>query len=180
MLDNTEDILEKFAKRVIQQSRTRLTKGKMNVNKSLYNSLKYKIDTTPSSFIIHFLMNEYGSYVDRGVKGTKSNYVENKKTPFSYKPSSNLIGLEAATGTFGKWAKKKGFRLRDPKGKYAKGTYKSIGFIIAQSIKKKGIRATHFFTRSFEQAYEKLPKEIIEAYKLDLEEFISSSTYQTK
>lgn len=172
MLDNTEDILEKFAKRVIQQSRTRLTKGKMNVNKSLYNSLKYKIDTTPSSFVIHFLMNEYGSYVDRGVKGTKSNYVENKKTPFSYKPSSNLIGLEAATGIFGKWAKKKGFRLRN-KGKFAKGTYKSIGFIIAQSIKKKGIRATHFFTRSFEQAYEKLPKEIIEAYKLDLEQFIS-------
>ena len=56
MLDNTEDILEKFAKRVIQQSRTRLTKGKMNVNKSLYNSLKYKLDTTPGSFIIHFLM----------------------------------------------------------------------------------------------------------------------------
>ena len=180
MLDNTEDILEKFAKRVIQQSRTRLTKGKMNVNKSLYNSLKYKLETTPSSFIIHFLMNEYGSYVDRGVKGTNSNYVENKKTPFSYKPSSNVIGLEAKTGIFGKWAKKKRFRLRDPKGKYAKGTYKSIGFIIAQSIKKKGIRATHFFTRSFEQAYEKLPKEIIEAYKLDLEEFISSSTYQTK
>ena len=176
MLDNTEDILEKFAKRVIQQSRTRLTKGKMNVDKKLYNSLKYDLKVYPTAFMLQFLMEDYGAFVDEGVKGTKSNYIENKKTPFSYKESSNLIGLEAATGVFGKWAKKKGFRLRDPKGKFAKGTYKRMGFILAQSIKKKGIKATHFFSRSFEQTYDKLPKELIDAYKLDLEEFLTSTT----
>lgn len=175
MLDNTEDILEKFAKRVIQQSRTRLTKGKMNVDKKLYNSLKYDLKVYPTAFMLQFLMEDYGAFVDEGVKGTKSS-AKAPNSKFRYKESSNLVGLEAATGVFGKWAKKKGFRLRGPKGKFAKGTYKRMGFILAQSIKKKGIKATHFFSRSFEQTYDKLPKELIDAYKLDLEEFLTSTT----
>lgn len=175
MLNNTEDILEKFARRVIQQSRTRLTKGKMNVDKKLYNSLKYNLKVYPSAFILQFFMAEYGKFVDEGVKGTKSS-AKAPNSKFRYKQSSNLVGLEAATGVFGKWAKKKGFRLRDAKGKFAKGTYKRMGFILAQSIKKKGIKATHFFSRSFEQTYKKLPDELIQAYKLDLEEFLTHTT----
>ena len=58
MLNNTEDILEKFAKRVIQQSRTRLTKGKMNVDKKLYNSLKYNLKVYPTAFMLQFLMED--------------------------------------------------------------------------------------------------------------------------
>ena len=41
-LKETKKELEKFAKFVIQQARSNLTKGKKNVNKKLYNSLKYK------------------------------------------------------------------------------------------------------------------------------------------
>lgn len=175
MLNNTEEILEKFAKRVIQQSRTRLTKGKMNVDKKLYNSLRYDLKVYPTAFMLNFFMEEYGMFVDKGVKGTKSS-AKAPDSKFRYKPSSNLVGLEAATGVFGKWAKKKGFRLRDAKGKFAKGTYKRMGFILAQSIKKKGIKASHFFSRSFEQTYEKLPNELIQAYKLDLEEFLTHTT----
>lgn len=175
MLNNTEDILEKFAKRVIQQSRTRLTKGNMNVDKKLYNSLKYDLKVYPTAFMLQFLMEDYGKFVDEGVKGTKSS-AKARNSRFKFRDSSNLVGLEAATGKFSKWAKKKGFRLRDAKGKFAKGTYKRMGFILAQSIKKKGIKATHFFSRSFEQTYNKLPDELIEAYKLDLEEFLTSST----
>jgi hypothetical protein len=55
VLNNTEDILEKFAKRVIQQSRTRLTKGKMNVDKKLYNSLKYDLKVYPTAFILQLI-----------------------------------------------------------------------------------------------------------------------------
>ena len=67
MLDNTEDILRGFAKRVIQQSRTRLTKGKKNSSKELYNSLKYDLKTSANAFILNFFMEEYGIYQDKGV-----------------------------------------------------------------------------------------------------------------
>ena len=40
-LQDTRDILNSFAKYVIQQSRSNLTKGKKNVSKALYNSLDY-------------------------------------------------------------------------------------------------------------------------------------------
>ena len=61
MLDNTEDILRGFAKRVIQQSRTRLTKGKSNYNKKLYNSLDFDLTVAGNMFILKFLMEEYGT-----------------------------------------------------------------------------------------------------------------------
>ena len=39
MLNNTQTALDKFSKGVVKQSRTRLTKGKKNVTKNLYNKL---------------------------------------------------------------------------------------------------------------------------------------------
>ena len=70
-LQDTRDILNSFAKFVIQQSRSNLTKGKKNVSKALYNSLDYKILSDNSGFILQFLMEEYGAYQDQGVSGTK-------------------------------------------------------------------------------------------------------------
>ena len=43
--------LEKYAKYVIQQSRSNLTKKKNNASKQLYNSLEYKIKGDKISFL---------------------------------------------------------------------------------------------------------------------------------
>ena len=43
MLKNVQQELNRFAKYVISQSRTNLTKGKKNVSKELYNSLDHKL-----------------------------------------------------------------------------------------------------------------------------------------
>ena len=107
-LKETKDILNKFAKYVIQQSRTNLTKGKKNSSKALYNSLAYNIKETSKGVSIEFLMDEYGIYQDKGVSGKKKKY----DTPFSYKdkmpPSSALD----------KWAVRRGIAPRDKSGKF--------------------------------------------------------------
>ena len=59
---------------VIQQSRSRLTKGRKNVNKKLYNSLDGEVKVYPNSFSLSFYMEEYGVYQDKGVSGTKKKY----------------------------------------------------------------------------------------------------------
>ena len=118
-------------------------------------------------------MEEYGVYQDKGVKGVKNNYVENRNTPFSYKTSSNLLGVEAATGSLRKWAKYKGLKFRDVKGRYL--SYKSIGFILARSIKNKGLKASFFFTKPFKKAYEDLDDRLKEAYGLDMVDFMEFS-----
>ena len=70
-LQETKNTLNSFAKYVIQQSRSNLTKGKKNVSKKLYDSLGYNILSDNTGFILQFIMEEYGSYQDQGVSGTK-------------------------------------------------------------------------------------------------------------
>ena len=170
-LEETYEILRDFAKNVRKRSRYNLTRGKKNMSKELYDSLKYDTKVMKNSLSMSFFMNKYGMFQDRGVRGTKSG---KSLSGFSYKSSSNLIGFEAATGTFAKWAKHKRMQPRDKKGRF--GSYKTMGFILANSIKKKGIKPSMFFTKPFEQEFKKLPNELIEAYALDLENFINFTT----
>ena len=109
-------------------------------------------------------------FQDRGVKGVKSNYRVNKNSPFSYKENSNLIGLEYHTGVFAKFAKRMGMQPRNKKGQF--GSYKTMGFILANSIKNKGIKASMFFTKPFEQAFKRLPEEIANSLIKDITENI--------
>ena len=47
--------LEKYAKYVIQQSRSNLTRGKNNATKQLYNSLEYNIKGDKVSFLVKIM-----------------------------------------------------------------------------------------------------------------------------
>ena len=156
-LKETKDILNKFAKYVIQQSRTNLTKNKKNSSKSLYNSLDFKYKAVSEGIGIQFLMDEYGLYQDKGVSGKKKKY----NTPFSYKdkmpPSSALD----------KWSVRKGIAPRDKSGKFI--PRKSINFLIARSIYNKGIKPSLFFTKPFEKAYKDLPKDLVKGFINDIE-----------
>ena len=165
MLKNVQQELNRFSKYVIQQSRTNLTKGKKNSSKDLYNSLDYDLTVSPNSFALSFLMEEYGIYQDKGVSGKKVKY----NTPFSYKdkmpPPSKLD----------KWIVRKGLKgIRDKKGKFI--SRKSLQFMIARGIFNNGIKPSLFFTKPFKKAFDNLPKEIVEAYKLDVEELIKYTT----
>ena len=169
----TSNTLKRFAKYVIQQARTNLTKGKKNVNKELYNSLKFRdqdFKVSPNSIEFNIKMEKYGEFVDKGVKGVKSNYIENRESPFSYKQSSNLIGLENKTGTFAKWAKAKGLRYRNVKGQFL--SYKSMGFILATSIKNKGLKSSMFFTKPFEKGLKTLNAELEKSFAFDVATFM--------
>ena len=163
-LKETREALNNFGKFVVQQARARLTKGNKNVNKKLYNSLEYKPFNKDGSIGVEFYMEKYGKFQDQGVKGTKSNYIENKNSPFSYR--SNMPPPKA----FKDFIKRKGIKGRDKKGRFI--TNQSLQFLIARSVFNKGIRASMFFTKPFNQAYEKLPAELQENFVKDIENII--------
>jgi len=71
------------------------------------------------------------------------------------------------------WAKTRNIRLRDEQGRFTKGNYNTIGYLIARSIYRKGIKPTLFFTKPFEQAFKKLPDELVEKFGLDVEDFLA-------
>ena len=162
----TLQALDTFAKNVVKQSRANLTRKKKNVTSDLYGSLGYDLKVHPNSFSLEFYMSEYGAYVDEGVQGAKSNYPENKNSRFSFtnkRPPSQPLA---------DWAKAKNIRLRDEKGKFKKGNYKSIGYVLAKSIFEKGIKASFFFTKPFEQNFDKLPNELVDKFALDIDDLI--------
>ena len=156
-LKSLNDVLNKFGKYVIQQSRSNLTRGKKNVDKKLYNSLDYKIKKKPLS--IEFSMESYGQFQDKGVSGTIKKY----NTPYSFttkQPPSKPIA---------DWAKKRKIRLRDSRGRFAKGTYNTIGFLIARSIKKKGLKPSLFFTKPFEKGFQRLGNDLRTGFINDIQ-----------
>ena len=156
----TYQVLNNFKKFVVQQSRSRLSKGKKNVNGKLYKSIDGEVEVNPNSFSLSFSMEDYGVYQDKGVSGTKKKY----NTPFSY------TSKRPPRKTLEEWISKRRFQFRDKKGKFM--SYKSMSFLIQRSIFEKGIKPSLFFTKPFEQGFKKLPDEIVEAYGLDIEELL--------
>lgn len=163
-MQNTEQTykyLNDFAKYVIQQSRSNLTKGNKNVNKNLYNSLDSQIEVSANSFRLAFLMENYGEFQDKGVSGTKKKY----DTPFAY--TTKRPPLKPIQD----WVTKRRFQFKNKEsGKFM--SYKSTAYLIAGGILKNGIKPSLFFTKPFEKAFERLPDELVEAYGLDLEQFL--------
>ena len=147
-----EEALEKYAKYVIQQSRANLTRKGQKASGKLYQSLGYKIQGSK----VKFESEEYGVYQDQGVKGAKSTYSESSKSPFRY---TNKM---PPSSVFDKWTIKKGIAPRDEQGRFI--NRKSLNYLIARSIYKKGIRATMFFTKPFERGLDLYGDEIVAGY----------------
>jgi len=79
--DNLKKVLNDYGKYVVQQAKSNLTKdvNKYGGNKGggpLYNSIEYKPTYEPNYFLLDFLMEDYGPFVDKGVRGKTSTYPE--------------------------------------------------------------------------------------------------------
>lgn len=154
MLEKSYKLLEQYKKYVIQQARTNLSKGRNNLSKTLYNSLKGEVVTDDNYAIVGFKMEFYGQFIDEGVKGAFPNLVKNGKQKA---PNSRFMftNKKPPAGIIAEWAKKRGIRLRDEQGKFKKGSYKTLGFIIAKRIYAQGIKPTLFFTKPYEAGFKK-------------------------
>jgi len=171
-----EKTLKKFRDYVIQQSKSNLSKDKKNNTKKLYNSIKGEIVSENGFNIVGFSMDYYGQFVDKGVKGSDPSQVsKNAKikgqqapnSPYSFKtkrPPSKYLE---------EWAKQKNFRLRDEKGQFKKGNYKTIGIILAKNIWARGIKPSMFFTKPFEAGYKKyIDVDLLKAFEQDVQTIV--------
>jgi hypothetical protein len=147
-MTNTEKALERFGRYLVIESRKNLTRKKKNVTNSLYESLDYKVKAMPNSFEFDFIMNEYGEWVDKGRKA-------GKKPPFS---------------PIRKWVEERRIQFRDNSGKFQ--TYDQTAWAVVGGIGRNGIEASNFYSRPFKLGYDRLPNEIVEAYALDVEDFL--------
>ena len=126
-------------------------------------------------FSVQLFMEDYGTFVDKGVSGTnKARSFRNYKgkvikSPYRYGTGTSLVGKSKGgmSGIMAKWVAKKGFQWRDKEtGRYM--SYKSMGYLIARSIYSKGIQGISFFQRPLELALKNLPEEMIGAVRDDI------------
>ena len=170
MLDKKETLttLQAFNKYVIQQARTNLTKGNKNVSKKLYDSLKAQTKVNPNSIENYIEMEQYGQFLDLGVKGKVSSQ-RAPNSPFKYGSGTGKKGglTEGIRG----WVKARRFQFKNREtGKFM--SYEQTAQLITRSIYLKGTKPTLFFSKPFEDGFKLLPDELIKAYGLDIESFL--------
>lgn len=164
-LDNTyvKSELERFGRRVVKESKTALTKQKINVSKELYNSINYDLKVHKNSFSMSFFMKDYGKFIDKGVKGKKSSK-KAPNSPFKYRDKMPPFKV------FDKWSIKRGIAPRNEKGQFI--SRQQNNFRIAKAVYNYGIKTTNFFTKPFESAFKSLPDDLVKAYGLTLDKLL--------
>ena len=164
-LDALERYLNSFGKQVVNRAKGNLQKAKGG-GTNLEKSLSFKVITSAEGFSVQFYMDSYGTFVDKGVSGTKvkRSFKDYKgrtiSSPYKYttkQPPSRVLD---------KWIVKKGIAPRDEKGRFM--SRKSISFLIARSIKRKGIQGISFFQKPLMLGLKQFGKEMLGAVKDDI------------
>ena len=171
MLRELSEEFRKFGSFVVQESRANLTKeGKGNG--ALFNSLSYELsEPFKDVYDVSFSAVDYANFIDKGVKGADPNLVKNGKqkaagSPYSYRSKMPpMLDIRA-------WAKQKNIRLRDKKGRFEKGNYNTIAFILQRRIFAQGIAPTMFFTKPFLKGVEIYTPLLQAALGRDVDELI--------
>ena len=74
-----------------------------------------------------------------------------------------------------KWIVKRNLKgLRGKDGKFI--SRKSLQYMIARSIYNNGIKPSLFFTKPFEKAFKNLDEELVNAFRLDMEKLLTTTT----
>jgi len=108
---------------------------------------------------------KYWDFVNKGVKGTK-NIKADSKTPYKFNPSKKSIPISAVQGWLGynklKVTAVKPYRKLGVEAK-AIDAKKSLAYVVARSIHRKGIRSTHYFDNAQKQVFGQNFYDVMEA-----------------
>ena len=111
---NIERYLNSFGKQVVNRSKGNLQKAKGG-GTNLESSISFKVVPDADGFTVQFYMDNYGTFVDKGVSGNKKQrkfkdyQSKTISSPYKYtnkQPPPNILA---------KWISKKGIKGRDKK-----------------------------------------------------------------
>lgn len=164
-----ERYLNSFGKQVVNRAKGNLQKAKGG-GTALENSIVFSLVERGEDLTVIFKMASYGKYVDKGVSGTevtrsfKDYKGKTLKSPFGYRKAKGHS--QPPTKALDKWIVKKGIAPRDKEGKFM--SRKSIKFLIARSIGKKGIQGISFFQKPLMLGMKEFGNKFGEAIKEDI------------
>ena len=151
-------VLTNAAKRTLGNRTIGKNKTYGKASGSLQKSLKFRMD---GDDVLFGSPDPSAAFIYWGVNGTE----QRRGSPFSYgakQPPSDAIR---------QWMKVKPIRLRDKNGSFIEQTesrLSSAAYLIARSIKKKGIASLKYWEKAYEYTFPKAEKELGEAFAKDL------------
>ena len=166
---NVDEVLNAYAEYVVDSAKKNLVDERKSLG-DLYKSVSYKYEKSQDLFLLDFLMEDYGTFVDKGVKGKTSTYPETSAALSQFQYGSGNFPKGGLRDGIKGWLEKKRFQWRDKKGKFM--SYDTMTYLISRSIYNKGLKANLFFTTPFEFGLRNLPINLKDAFKLDIENAI--------
>tara|TARA_R110000824_G_scaffold68490_2_gene177119 strand:- start:2593 stop:3141 length:549 start_codon:yes stop_codon:yes gene_type:complete len=173
---NIENFLNSFGGQVVNDSKALLQKDKGET--ALGKSIKFKVVKTANGFSTQFFMDDYGTFLDKGVSGN-----ENKRSFTNYKgqqessPGKGYTTKGPPIDILSKWIKRKGIK---PKG-LGRGRSKNTGqfvsgfaYLISRKIKREGIKSLSFFQKPLGIGFKKLQKQMLTELKLDIQTYLTT------
>ena len=173
--DHVKGILNIFGTDVVSQARINFRHKDASGRGS--KSIDYEFEVHPNSFMLAFEMESYMEFHDKGVKGVGGRKADGSiwkrkrvlpNSPYKY------TNREPPARVFSRWSIRRGIAPRTSGGQFQKR--KSLQFALANSVYHTGIETSLFFTRAFNKEFGNLPNELVEAYGLDVEQFLKSTT----
>ena len=170
---NVDEVLNAYAEYVVDSAKKNLVDERKSLG-DLYKSVSYKYEKSQDLFLLDFLMEDYGTFVDKGVRGKTSTYPETSAALSQFQYGSGNFPKGGLRDGIKGWLEKKRFQWRDKKGKFM--SYDTMTYLISRSIYNKGLKANLFFTTPFEAGLKNLPKQLTDAFSLDIENAIILGT----
>jgi len=159
---NLLEALSLNAERIVERARFYLNVRKKNTKgKNLYKSLRSNVRVLPRSIEISFEGKDYAGVVDKGRRA----------------------GTMPPVDKIRKWIDAKPVRLRSGTGAFIKSTAKAkdrAAYAMALKIKRTGIKGSNFFSDAVKDRINELDESVLNAYKLDAENYFDDFFLKAK
>jgi hypothetical protein len=138
----------------------------------LASSIRFETTETRNGIIIEVFVNDYYKFIDSGVRGVGRNN-KNTTSPYRFR---TLNPSQSHVSAIRKWIARNGIKARatDVKKYGAVGREnrqpqdKSLAYIIARSIKSKGLIRTGFWTDSIQETFKDFDVKMSQALGIDI------------
>ena len=181
---NIENYLKSFGQNVVRDAKIELaaskdSMGKARGNTALGSSIRVEVVKTATGFSTKFYMDDYGTFLDKGVSGNKKKQSfkdsqgKTMSSPYSYTTKGPPIDI------ISKWIKKKGIKGHGIKKGRSKNTgqyISGLAYLISRKIKRDGIKSIAFFQKPLGLWYNKLQDDFLSVFTEDIQSYITTFT----
>ena len=172
---NIENYLQSFGQHVVDDSKKLLYSEKGST--ALGKSIKFKVVPTATGFSTQFYMDDYGTFLDKGVSGNKKKQSfkdykgKGMSSPYNYTTKGPPIDI------LSKWIKRKGIKGHGMKKGRSKDTgqyISGLAIYISHKIKVRGIKSLSFFQKPLGLWYDRLQHDFLKIFKKDIESYLTT------